>query len=250
MKHVTTCFLGILILFLSGCHHAVIHTGAYGGHVSTGVSAHVDGDAGAILALSLIGAMVGGAIYEDTHAYRASGYAAIDVNIQPSRAEISLNGVVMGSADDFDGFPEFLVVEPGTHTVKARCAGYQTYEVTVNLAPGQQVNLNKRMEAGTDPVVTTGKVSQDHPRKIAEDAENYLRLEITIDNPDATVYIDGAFIGTGRELALLHAPLLLEPGADELVIVTAENKLQYAIGDMKPDPRDGVVRIHVPANVM
>ena len=234
----------VSIVFLTGCHHAVVSTGVYGDHVATGVSAHVDGDAGTILALSLIGAMVGGAIYEDTHAYQASGLSAIDVNIRPINAEISLDGVVMGTADDFDGFPEFLVVEPGSHRVRARCEGYKTYEVTVNLGPGQQVNLNKRMEAGSDAVEPTPQPVVAAQEPVVE-SEDYIRLVLTLDNPQASVYVDGSFVGTGRELNLLHGPLLLEPDARDLVVVTAESRKSYRIADLRTDAVDGVIRLHI-----
>ena len=245
MRTMTTVLILFLLPMMNACHHAVVHTGVHGPYVSTGISTHVDGDGGAILALSLIGAMVGGAIYEETHAYQVQGLSAIDVNIQPDHAEISLDGVVMGTADDYDGFPQFMVVDPGTHTVRARCDGYQTYEVTIRLAPGEQINLNKRLDPGKAglAVVETPVEREPQPAELTEPV--YIRLVLTVNDPEASVYVDGAFVGTGKEISLLHSPLLLESDATELVVVTSADRQRFDIQKLWQHAVDGVIRLDV-----
>lgn len=245
MRTMTVALMLVLLSMMQACHHAVVHTGMHGPYVSTGISTHVDGDAGAILALSLIGAMVGGAIYEETHAYQMQGLSAIDVNIQPDHAEISLDGVVMGLADDYDGFPQFMVVDPGTHTVRARCDGYQNYEVTIRVGPGEQINLNKRMDPGEsgNEVQEMPLESDPQPAELTE--PSYIRLVLTVNDPQASVYVDGAFVGTGKELSMLHSPLLLESDAVQLVVVTADDRQQFDIQELKRKAVDGVIRLDV-----
>lgn len=249
MKETAKWLLGLLVLTQWACHHTVVSTGVHGGYVSSGVSVHADGDAGALVALGLLGAMVGGAIYEDVHAYRAQGLSAIDVNIVPQEAEISLNGVVMGTAEDFDGFPNFLIVEPGTHTVHARARGFKTYEVTIHLAPGEQVNLNKRMDAGIDPVSpssnagTTADTSEERQSPLPAVEPVLLRLNCS--DPEASIYVDGVFVGTARQIAGLHGPLQLDPEAVKLAVVTPDHRREFEIKVLERNAVSGVIELHV-----
>jgi len=238
--------LGSVLVLLTGCHHAVVSTGVgvYGGDVATSVAIHADSDVDGLVALSLIGAMVGSAVYADTHAYRYQGLSAIDVNIRPKDAQISLDGVVVGNADQYDGYPGFLVVNPGTHTIRARKAGYKPYEVTVQLSPGQQVNLNKQMEiapAGTEP---DGTMDRPATRPGPVNAAGVYRLVLELANPEASVYVDGTFLGTGREINQLHAPLELESSAATLTVVTDASRRQFRLDELQPGP-DGIIRLHI-----
>ncbi len=45
------------------------------------------------------------------------------------------------------------------------------------------------------------------------------RLTIEIDPSDASIYLDGRFLGTGGELARLHSGLMVEPGEHTLEVV-------------------------------
>jgi hypothetical protein len=42
---------------------------------------------------------------------------------------------------------------------------------------------------------------------------------MTIEPGDATVYVDGRFLGTGKELSELHSGLILESGKHKLDVV-------------------------------
>ncbi len=247
MKEFAKLMLVVLVVTQWACHHTVVSTGVYGGHVSTGVSVHADGDAGALAALGLLGAMVGGAIYEDVHAYRAQGLSAIDVNIVPQSAEISLNGVVMGTAEDFDGFPNFLIVEPGTHTIYARAPGFKSYQVTVHLAPGEQVNLNKRMERGEDVIprkAVEAEQTEQQERIVQPDLQPVL-LRLTCSDPQASVYVDGVFVGTARQIEGLHGPLQLDPEAAVLAVVSPDHRREFNLRSLNPDPQTGVIELDV-----
>lgn len=70
-------------------------------------------------------------------AYYGSGYygpaydgagvdqlTAVDTDVSPERALVVLNGTVIGTADDFDGFPDYLYLEPGHYTIEFRMPGY------------------------------------------------------------------------------------------------------------------------------
>ncbi|MCP4661949.1 MAG: hypothetical protein GY856_41630, partial [bacterium] len=50
----------------------------------------------------------------DSRAY-GSEIGALDLDIDPEEAQIYLDGELIGTADNFDGFPEFLWLEEGTY---------------------------------------------------------------------------------------------------------------------------------------
>ncbi len=236
---------GALMIVTMSCHHAVIGTevGAYNGRFGGSVAVRGDTGSNGIVALSLLGALVGSAIYADSHQYKAEGLSAIDVNIQPKDAEISLDGVVVGTADQFDGFPRFLVVNPGKHEITARKTGYHTYRVKVAVAPGQQVNLNKIMEPGSDtPAVKPAPESRPlHQTRVAAPLKVYFQ----INNPDAAVYVDGVFVGTAHEISQLHGPLMVDRGAKRITVLTANKKKVFLISDLMMDNREGVIHLKV-----
>ncbi len=241
---------GVLLVFSISCHHAMVGTqvGAYNGRFGGSVGISGDADTNGIVALSLLGALIGSAIYADSHQYVERGLSAIDVNIQPKDVEISLDGVVVGTADQFDGFPRFLVVNPGTHEIQARKTGFHTYRVTVRVAPGQQVNLNKIMEPGRDEASISHTVAGGRPSAPVGGSPHVmapLKVYFQISNPDAAVYVDGVFVGTAREISRLHGPLRVDRGAREITVVTANQKKVFLVSDLMVDNREGVIHLKV-----
>ncbi len=238
---------GILLMFSMSCHRGVVGTqvGAYNGRFGGSVGIHGNVDSSGIVALSLLGALIGSAIYADSHQYVEQGLAAIDVNIQPKDAEISLDGVVVGTADQFDGFPRFLVVNPGRHKVLARKSGFHIYSVTVSLTPGQQVNLNKIMEPGRDEAAVPAPIEARPAHPVPQRVAAPLKVFFQINNPDAAVYVDGVFVGTAREINQLHGPLMMNRDAIRITVVTANKKKVFLVSDLMVDNREGVIHLKV-----
>lgn len=246
MKRKVTIFsVGFILVFSLSCHRAVISTGFYGDRVSGGVSVSADSDAAPLVALSLVGAMVGSAIYADSHQYVQQGLSAIDVNILPKNAEIMLDGVVVGTADQYDGFPAFLVVNPGTHTVKASLHGYKTYSVEVRLAPGQQVNLNKHLDPGVSEEIRPEASRPTHVENSQPASTNPVRVTFDISNADASIYVDDVFVGTAREVNQLHGPLLVDRKAVRISVVTPDQKRVFLMKDLLAQSQGSVVLIKV-----
>ncbi len=79
---------------------------------------------------------------------RGVRFAVIDTDISPEEAEVWLDGQYIGTADDFDGQPDFLYVKPGSYRVEFRAAGYEVYAVDLDVSSGQRVNLGTRMRRG------------------------------------------------------------------------------------------------------
>jgi hypothetical protein len=70
-------------------------------------------------------------------AYRPFGGVRIDV---PQRdAEVYVDGYFAGVVDDYDGAFQQLNLEPGTHRLEIRGAGFETVSFEVNTEPGRTI---------------------------------------------------------------------------------------------------------------
>jgi hypothetical protein len=195
-----------------------------------------------------------------TTVYPVSGatHGALDLDVSPEGAQIYVNGDLVGTADDFDGYPTFLWLEKGTYDVVIFAPGFQTLsrqysiyggmviDVNDTLIPGQEtlpedlaskqtVNRDERLRrdrenesevrayeeatsgssASSDRSDAEGEGERDHMDARAEPGS----LQLEVDPDDASVYLDGRFLGTGRELARLRSGLIVDPGAHRVEVV-------------------------------
>jgi prefoldin subunit 5 len=79
------------------------------------------------------------------------------VDIAPDRAEVWVNGEYLGVADDFDGFPSYLWLAPGTYDVVFYLPGYRTLARQYTIRPGQVLDVEDHLEPG----------ESIHPRDLA-----------------------------------------------------------------------------------
>ena len=83
---------------------------------------------------------------------RLNGWGAIDLNIKPRKAEVWVDGRYVATARDLDGYPTYLWLDEGTHTVTLRKGGYQTFEQTFDVHAGEVIPLRLRLAPGaSDP---------------------------------------------------------------------------------------------------
>ncbi len=231
MKNFLSIILIIALTSVS-CHRVYIGGGTTyptgSGYVSVGGSINTDDSGAAIIAASLLGILVGSAIYNDVYSYREKGLSAYDINIKPKDADIYLDGLYVGKADDFDGSPKFLVVKPGTHTITAKKEGYRVYTVKVAIEPGEQINLNKRLEPVSrsfeeNDMVKPDKVERE--KQIFKKA--YVRFDVKDDN--AKVYFDNTFVGTIGEIKKLHKPLIVEDTVKYIYIESNGVRIRFSL---------------------
>ncbi len=195
-----------------------------------------------------------------TSVYPAVGatHGALDLDVSPESAQIYLDGQLVGIADDFDGFPDFLWLEKGTYDVVIFAPGFQTLsrqysvyggmviDIEDALVPGQEtlpedlaskssVNREERLrrDRENEEQVRTYEATQARPYKAADEGEAAGEAEadrldargepgsvkLKIEPDDASVYLDGRFLGTGRELARLRSGLIVDPGEHVLEVV-------------------------------
>lgn len=89
--------------------------------------------------------------YADIYAWRpshgawANRFARVKAGVSPDETELWLDGAYIGTSDDFDGFPDYLYLEPGSYKVEFRLVGYQTWASDVTIRLGEVVKLEHEM---------------------------------------------------------------------------------------------------------
>ncbi len=157
--------------------------------------------------------------------------AYLDTDVAPEKAAVYLDGQYVGIADDFDGLPNYLPVEPGRHSVTFKAEGYRSVTRQVRLPRGAVLDLDFTMSKGEGaepPAAAEGDVEivlpdrapagPDEEEQGETEAEpGFVRLRIS--PADASVYLDGEFFATASQLLSLHGDLRLESGAHRIEVV-------------------------------
>jgi hypothetical protein len=166
--------------------------------------------------------------YAGTPAY---GMGALDLNVRPKDAEVYVNGQYVGIVRQYDGFPGYLWLERGTYEVAFYRPGHETavrrfeiftglvLDVSIELPPGEAVlpvrrEVRPAADAPAPPPAAYG--GSGGGALVSAPA----RLIVEVSPPEASVYLDGRFVGTGEELAGRPEGLTAEPGPHVLEVVS------------------------------
>lgn len=162
---------------------------------------------------------------------------ALNLVIKPKKSEVYVDGRFVGLAKEFDGYPGYLWLKEGSHEISLVRDGYVTFSDRIVIRTGHVVDVKLRLEPGvsTPARVSQGPVVQPEPEaeehSVAareESASPGIRqdvraipgqIELVVQPPDASVYLDGRLLGSGQELADLHAGLIVDPGTHSLDMV-------------------------------
>ncbi len=177
-------------------------------------------------------------------------WGALDLNVKPKKTQVFVDGEYVGKAGQYDGFPGYLWLPRGTYELILYKEGFETEVREVRLIPGGVIDFRVDMRPGeaTDPTELRAARQAERPprRPVAAPASGAAsdggddrdvraepaRLKLAIAPDDASVYLDGRFLGTGGELARLHAGLLVDPGRHELEVIRpgfAEETLEFSV---------------------
>jgi hypothetical protein len=75
-----------------------------------------------------------------------SRYAAVKTDVEPDEAALYLDGKLIGTADDFDGYPDMLYLGRGHYRLEFRLDGYESYTSDVDAAPGRFFKIDHRLK--------------------------------------------------------------------------------------------------------
>jgi hypothetical protein len=88
-----------------------------------------------------------GAYYYGPHyAGPAAAWGVVSTDVEPEEARVFLEGRYIGTADDFDGYPDFLYLQPGQYHLEFRLEGYETQAAEIDARAGVRINLNNKLK--------------------------------------------------------------------------------------------------------
>ena len=175
------------------------------------------------------GRMVRYAVYDDPQ-------GAIDVNVKPKDTEVFLNGRYLGTSGDFDGWPRYLWLSDEVHELIFYKPGYETVVREVEIVRGEVIDLKMRLQVGleTPPEQLTRFRERGPIEEVASTVPSYAapghtlpppvvpdqvdlraqagRVLLAVTPAEASIYIDGRFLGVGAELSAIEKGLLMDPG--------------------------------------
>ena len=197
--------------------------------------------------------------YYGDRGYRGYRAGAVRVLVEPNEARVYVDGYYAGVADDFDGIFQRLHLAPGRHDVSLRLDGYRTqnfklyvpYDHTIKIhhrmVPGSPTDVSEEVLGRPEDVADAGRYDADDERYDRgrdrfeaddRDEDDLGRgnvrgevgtLRLSVRPTDASVYVDGAFRGTGRVRSLR-----LPPGRHRVEVVRPGYRTDEREVDVQP----------------
>lgn len=79
------------------------------------------------------------------YGYGASNWAVVDTDVSPESARVYLDGQYIGTADDFDGFPDYLYLRRGHYRLEFRLEGFTSRTIDIDARPGVKVDVGEKL---------------------------------------------------------------------------------------------------------
>ncbi|HVN75128.1 MAG TPA: PEGA domain-containing protein [Thermoanaerobaculaceae bacterium] len=165
------------------------------------------------------------------------GTSPVDLEVTPPSALVYLNGVLIGSVDEFGLSSDLLYLEAGEYALEFRAPGFRSRLLRVTVSGGNRTLISLDLQA--DPTATDRTAAPSpglpHGRRFgptfgpataeasapaapaapgAQPASATLMLQVS--PPDAAVYLDGALLGTADHLVDLGQGIAVAPGAHRI----------------------------------
>ena len=84
--------------------------------------------------------------YGPPFAYGYDYASSVRLQIAPREAEVYVDGYLVGTVDNFDGFSQRLRLQPGEHAIDIYHEGYRTLREVMLFRPGESYKIKKEME--------------------------------------------------------------------------------------------------------
>jgi hypothetical protein len=170
--------------------------------------------------------------------YAAPNAGALDINTKPKKASVYLDGELIGRVGSFDGFPGYLWLREGSYRLAIFMEGHETLERSISVHPGLVIKIDEDLAPGAAvqpqpaaPALVAARAAErtgpsgepwrveKRGQPIEQDQRSEpARLMVEVQPADAVVYLDGRLLGSGAQLANLHSPLIIDPGAHRLEV--------------------------------
>ena len=117
----------------------------------------------------------------------SSDWAVVDTDVSPESARVYIDGQLIGTADDFDGFPDYLYLRQGRYKIEFRLPGFETRAIDVDAHPGTQIDVGDSLAkipgaaqyGSYDEPIPSGAVRRFYGKRgnvtgpITDDGESY-----------------------------------------------------------------------------
>jgi hypothetical protein len=210
----------------------------------------------------------------------AAQLASVQTKVYPKNARLYLNDRLVGIADDFDGYPDYLYLERGHYALEFRLQGYATARFEIDAIPGAFYPIKQELtRVPGEPAAPKGDRPQGlpvgrvfgpsqgwgPPPPPGTDVSQRPQTEISVQAPaaapagplsstlvlkvtpgTAAIYIDGALVGSGEELSHLQRGLALPPGRHTVQAVSPDYPAKTVEIDVKENETREVVIVLAP----
>jgi len=72
---------------------------------------------------------------------------SLRIRVKPNNAKVYLDGSLVGTVDDYDGFTGHLAATAGTHQIELRADGYEPLTMTVNVEANKTLTTRASMKS-------------------------------------------------------------------------------------------------------
>jgi hypothetical protein len=176
----------------------------------------------------------------------------VETDVKPKRAEVVVDGEVVGEARDYNGNWDLLFLQPGLREIRFRAPGYMTLTLWMEVEPGGYLRIKERLAQGEgeDPRSMSKPPEQEKQPATAAAAEesgpttgppvSTIRqglLRIKASPPDAAVYLDGEYLARADELERMHGALPVAQGRHLVEAVRpgyAGESIEIVVGGDEP----------------
>jgi hypothetical protein len=170
-------------------------------------------------------------------AYEMGG---LDLNVKPKDTAVYLDGDYVGTTRHFDGYPGHLWVSAGMHEITFHLPGFKTISRRYRVLPGILLKVRFRMEPGdtTPPpepkveapaaipqpapavpeeavqdsdVAAAAGAATEAPSTVGDEVAAG-RIRLSVSPAEATVYLDGRFLGLAKDLGGEAGLFAVKPG--------------------------------------